>query len=198
MAILAIPVAVGGTILSFKVVELLYGAAYLAASVPLVVLLLSGAIVMIYGFPSSSVLYSADGENTMLWIGVSVAVSNIILALLLIPKLGALGAAWANALSQLLSIAPGLIAVNRRIQQRAPYAMLPKVLLSAGLMGLPLIPLLWLPAPVAILLSLLIGPVVYGAALIGLKALEKDDLDMALELVKGRRFFVKLIGLARG
>lgn len=197
MAILAIPVAVGGTLLSQKVVELLYGSAYLPASLPLVALLLSGAIVMIYGFPSSSVLYSADGENTMLWIGFSVAVSNVLLALLWIPSLGALGAALANAVSQLLSIVPGLIAVHHRIQQHAPFRMLPKTILAAMLMSLPLLPLLQLPSIIAIPLALIIGPIAYAFGLIFLKALSEEDLDMALELVRGQRLLVRIIGMAR-
>lgn len=185
MAILAFPVGFAGAILAPKVIQLLYGKEYLPAASSLVVLLASGAVVMTYGFPASSVLYSADGEKTLLGIGLRVAVVNVLLALLLIPFAGALGAAIANSLSQMASIVPGLRAVHKKLGTRPPFRILPKVTLASVAMSVPIVLVsLRLPPLQALASALVLGMPVYFLALLLSKAFDEMDLQMASELTK--------------
>lgn len=166
MAMLALPVAVGGSLLSVPIVELLYGEAYRSVAGLLAALLMAGVLVMVYGYPASSVLYSTGGERLLVKVGVSVAVLNLLLDVLLIPRFGAWGAVGANAMAQLASLGPGLWGAYTHGGARPPLRMLLPVGLSTGLMAVPV----WLlvqttPGWVALLLGPLAGGLVYAAAL---------------------------------
>ncbi len=187
MAMLAVPVAVGGALLSAPLVELLYGKDYLPVAPLLSVLLAAGALVMIYGYPASSLLYSTGGERFLVRVGVSVAILNLILDVALIPSWGARGAVAANALAQLASLGPGLWGAYRYAGVRPPVAMWLPVALSTALMAVPV----WLivghtPAWAALLLAPPLGGSAYVAGLWLTRAL--DDTERRLVAGLFRRF----------
>ena len=184
MAMLAVPVAVGGALLSVPLVHVLYGAEYLPVAGLLSALLLAGALVMIYGYPASSVLYSTGGERYLVKVGVSVAIVNLVLDVALIPFWGAWGAVAANALAQIASLGPGLWGAYKYAGVRPPVAILGPVTLSTGLMALPV----WIlvtqtPAWVALLAAPLAGGTVYAAALWFTGALDATERQAVQKLV---------------
>jgi O-antigen/teichoic acid export membrane protein len=185
MAMLAVPVAVGGSLVSVPLVQVLYGAEYLPVAGLLSALLIAGALVMIYGYPASSVLYSTGGERYLVRVGVSVAIVNLVLDIALIPFWGAWGAVGANALAQLISLGPGLWGAYKYAGVRPPVAMLLPVALSTGLMALPV----WLivsqsPAWVALLAAPAIGGLIYAAALWLTGALDATERQMLTGLLQ--------------
>ncbi len=185
MAMLAVPVAIGGALVSVPLVQLLYGAEYLPVAGLLSALLIAGALVMIYGYPASSVLYSTGGERYLVRVGVSVAVVNLVLDVALIPFWGAWGAVGANALAQLLSLGPGLWGAYKCAGVRPPVGMLLPVALSSGVMALPV----WLivnhtPAWVALLAGPVIGGAVYAAALWVTGALDATERNLLKSLLQ--------------
>jgi O-antigen/teichoic acid export membrane protein len=101
--------SVGGTAVSLPLfmifllageplLSLFYGAEYVAAFSPLVIL--AGAQIVNVAFGSTGVLLSMTGYESLAasWLAVSAAF-NVLLSLILIPPLGIHGAAWASALS---------------------------------------------------------------------------------------------------
>jgi O-antigen/teichoic acid export membrane protein len=187
MAMLAVPVAVGGALVANPLVTLLYGAAYLPVAGLLAALLVAGALVMIYGYPASSLLYSTGGERYLVRVGVSVAVLNLILDVALIPFWGAWGAVTANGLAQLASLIPGLWGAYTYAGVRPPVAMLLPVALSTGLMALPV----WLivnhlPPWLALLAAPAAGGAVYAAGLWLTGALDATERELVVSVL--RRF----------
>lgn len=185
MAMLAVPVAVGGALVSFPLVELLYGTAYLPVSGLLSALLLAGALVMIYGYPASSILYSTGGERFLVRVGLAMAILNLALDVALIPFWGAWGAVAANALAQIASLAPGLWGAYRYAGVRPPVSILPPVLLSTALMALPV----WLivartPAWLALIAAPIAGGAVYALGLWLTGALDETERQMLKGLVR--------------
>ena len=185
MAMLAVPVAVGGALVSMPLVELLYGKDYAPVAGLLSALLVAGGLVMIYGYPASSVLYSTGGERYLVRVGISVAVVNLILDVALIPTWGAWGAVAANALAQLASLVPGLWGAYKYAGVRPPIGMLLPVALSTAVMALPV----WLivshsPAWVAMIAAPLAGAVVYALALWLTGALDATEREVVIKLFK--------------
>lgn len=177
MAILALPVAVGGTVLGPALVTVLYGPAYLPMAQVLGVLFASGALVMTFGFPASSVLYAVEGQRFLVRVGLATAVLNLLLALWLIPLHGAMGAAVATSLSQVASLIPGAYFAGRMLGGVAPaWRRFPATLAAALAMGLPV----WaiaqaLPPVLALLVGVPVGAIVYALGLWLLRALEPED-----------------------
>lgn len=185
MAMLAMPVAVGGSLVALPLVELLYGTAYLPVAGLLSALLCAGALVMIYGYPASSVLYSTGGERYLVKVGVSVALLNLVLDVVLIPPWGAWGAVAANALAQLASLGPGLWGAYKYAGVKPPVAVLLPVTLSTGLMAIPVSLVVTHAAPwTALLVAPMAGSLVYVLALHLTGALDETERGVLSELLR--------------
>ena len=187
MAMLALPVAVGGALLARPIVHLLYGSAYDPVAGLMGALLVANALVMIYGFPTSSILYSANGQKQLVRIGLVVSALNLLLAWILIPRFGAWGAVGANSLAQLSSLVPGLIVAKRRTGAQAPVRLVLQVLVAAVLMGIPVWGIVHLGSPVlALALGPLVGLVAFGALIYALGLIGVED-RLVLQAI-ARRF----------
>jgi O-antigen/teichoic acid export membrane protein len=177
MAVLALPVAVGGTALGTPLVTALYGPAYAPMAQVLGVLFAAGALVMTFGFPASSVLYAVEGQRYLVRVGLATAALNLVLALVLIPAHGAMGAAWATALSQVASLVPGAYFAGKMLGGVAPaWRRFPATLAAAVAMGVPV----WaigqvLPPVAAIAVGVPAGALIYALNLWLLRALEPED-----------------------
>jgi len=94
--------ALGATLFAHPVIRLLYGAAYLESASILTVHIWSGLFVSL-GLASGSWIMAEKRVRLNLYRNLSGLVANIILNLLLIPKFGALGAAYATLFSLIVA-----------------------------------------------------------------------------------------------
>ena len=179
MAVLAVPVAVGGALLAPALVEVLYGRGYLPMAAPLAVMLAAGAAVMTFGFPASSVLYAVEGQRWLVRVGFVAAAINVALAFWLIPGQGAWGAALATAGAQLASLLPGAWYASRELGGVAPdVRRLPAVLAAAALMAVPVAAAAaWLPPLAALAVGTPGGAIVYALGLWLFRALPPEDRE---------------------
>lgn len=183
MAMLAIPVAVGGIVLARPMVQVLYGPGYEPVAGILSALLLTNALVMIYGFPASSVLYATDAQRRLVAIGGTVAVVNLALAWFLIPRFGLAGAIASNAVAQLASLVPGLWAAIRQLGVRVPWRMLPPISVASALMAIATAPMAGLLSPMVAMLTVPpVGAAVYLATLWGLGVFDAGERQAILNL----------------
>ncbi|HEY9854953.1 MAG TPA: flippase [Stenomitos sp.] len=176
MAMLALPVAIGGALVAPALVQVLYGPGYEPVAGLLGVLLGANALVMIYGFPASSVLYATNGQNRLVRIGLWISVVNVGLAWLLIPRFGAWGAVGSCALAQLSSLLPGLRAVRDQTGAKAPVGMVLQILTAALVMGVPVYAVTrWTPPLVALFAGPLVGVVAFFLTLFAAGMLTAED-----------------------
>ena len=135
LAMLAIPLCLGGIGISGQLFPVLYGASYQAASLVFVVLLLGGTVGSI-GTSSYMLLYAQERQNVVLRVGVVSALVSILASWLLVPILGSKGAALAVGLSQSLG---GVLlityAYRKSMKQPFPGGALLRVFCAAVLMG---------------------------------------------------------------
>jgi O-antigen/teichoic acid export membrane protein len=99
-AIFAIPVGVGGTLLAKPMIHLLFGEQYAASVAPLQLLSWSAVLVTMRG-NFRYTLNAVGLQGLDLRCAAAAAVFNIALNLLLIPRYGITGAAWATVISEI-------------------------------------------------------------------------------------------------
>lgn len=184
MAILALPVALGGAALAKPLVTSLYGATYAPMAPLLGLLLASAALVNIFGFPASSVLYAVEGQRHMVRIGAAAAAANVVLMALLVPTYGALGAASATAVSQLLVLPPGAYFAGKLLGGVWPaMSRLPAIAVAALLMALPVAYAgAVLPGHQALVLGIPLGMAIYPPLLLLCRGLAPEDLARIREV----------------
>jgi O-antigen/teichoic acid export membrane protein len=184
MAVLALPVAAGGAALSLPLVTSLYGPTYAPMAPILSILLASAALVNVFGFPASSVLYAVDGQRHMVKIGMVAAVANIALMALLVPTYGVLGATVATAFSQLLVLPPGAYYAGKLLGGIGPaWRRMPAIALASLAMAAPVAFVAAHFAPhTALAIGIPLGALLYPPLLALCRGLESEDWSRILEV----------------
>jgi O-antigen/teichoic acid export membrane protein len=117
VAFLAVLLCVLAILFCPLLIEYCFGRAYLPVVIPLRILLISAA----FGSVSTvSLTHLANGERkqAQVWLGIGSAVLNIVLALPFIIIWGAIGAALASAIAQIISATGSIIICKRLITYR--------------------------------------------------------------------------------
>jgi O-antigen/teichoic acid export membrane protein len=174
----AIPVFIGGLILSDKLLFYLYGTEFARGSTVLIILL---AVQMISIFQSffASYLNAMDFPKEVFKITLITAVINIIMDIILIPVYGIEGAAIATLITISLNVAYSWKIISRIIHVRIETDSLINILKATGVMGgmICVYRLLFVPASFwMILLPIVLGGTAYIIVLLKLDRNIRDDL----------------------
>ena len=177
-AAIAMPIGLGGAAVASSF-ALLYGPEFLSMS-PVLAICFVGSIAGSIATVSVSMLYSVEEQQYIVRLGAVVALFNILLSLLLIPRYGATGAALVTCGSHTISSILCIIHASRRIQVPLPFSVLSRV----GLAALTAAALAWLLSGwlgglvVAIAAALLVYPVMLRL----LDALDASDQQLLSRL----------------
>ncbi len=182
LAILAVPISFGIFSLAEPLVLKLYGAPYAASVLPLQVAVF--AVIFIFlNYPVSSLLNATDRQmtNTTI-IGVSMAI-NVILNVILIPKMSFLGAAVAAVVSHTLLFIVGLIFAGRVVEynKKFIFGSLFKIVFSAAVMSAAII---YLRPYIYWLILIPIGAVIYFGLLFLIRGMELRDVINIFKVLK--------------
>lgn len=132
MAILGLPLALAGPLVSAPLIRLAFGEPYLPAA-PLLAILLVAAGAASIAQPASAALVATERYRFFLLGYGGLAVVNVVLAVLLIPFHGAVGAAVANTAVQVVGALVHLAAAARLLGASVPVANLARCLAAAAL-----------------------------------------------------------------
>jgi O-antigen/teichoic acid export membrane protein len=181
MAMVAVPLAVGGTILSHRIVETLYGPEYADAAPALAVLLWVTGVF----FLREVLGYGLTAWNLQLRYARILAVSaglNLALCLLLIPRWGILAAAAAMLASELVNLALMSRAAGS-VVRISPLRYVVRPVLASAAMGVALFPVRgW-----SLALSIPAGAACYLAVLVAVRGIRSGDLRWLRSRFVGRR-----------
>jgi len=134
--VFAIPMAIGGTILSRPIMVILFGSAFSDSKVAFQILIWSAMITLLAANYGYSLVACHQQKALAISIGIGTAF-NIILNFLLIPSQGILGASLATVIAQVVMIIFQIIVFAKRLSLTLPSAKLSLKVLIAGLsMGL--------------------------------------------------------------
>ncbi|MFH1430037.1 MAG: flippase [Candidatus Uhrbacteria bacterium] len=171
--VVALPLAFGIGVLAREIILMVYGEAFLPSAMPLI--LLMAAIPFIYAnFPAGNLLNACDRQlvNTKL-LAIATTV-NVIANILLIPPLGAVGAALSALIASLTLFTANCVAVRRIVHYRIHALVDPfiRVLVAALCMSAIVIAL----HELTLFIRIGVGVVVYAVALLLVQAVRRSDL----------------------
>jgi O-antigen/teichoic acid export membrane protein len=172
----ALPMAVGGMILSAKLIGLVAGPGYAQAAPVLAILIWAPAILFVY-IPLNSLVISQLTKKAVLITGINVIV-NTVGNLILIPRFGIRASAIMTVVSESLQGAFYFYFVKIGITDFKFWSVAFKPLLGAAIMGA----VLWPIRGQNLLISLPVGAVVYFITLILTGFIKKDDIGLARSL----------------
>ena len=165
----ALPMAMGGMLLSAKLIGLVAGPGYAQSAPVLAILIWAPAILFVY-IPLNSIVISQLTKKAVMITGTNVIV-NTVGNLILIPHYGIRASAVMTVISESLQGIFYFYFVRKNITHFSFFPILFKPLLAAVLMGLAL----WPIRSHNLLLTLPVGAVVYFAVLLISGFIKKDD-----------------------
>jgi len=182
LALIGLPLLAGLCALSRPLVLALYGAPFLAAAAPLAlqcVLLMPRTLLT----PGSDLLVAADRQRDLVRWGLFMCAVNLWLDWWWIRGGGAMGAAWANGVAQILATGGTWWLALRFYRIPWPTMPLLRITLSAGLMGVSVWALtIALPPVIALVVGVPVGSLLYPVFLRVTRSLDPGDRNRLLAL----------------
>lgn len=173
LLVLSFPLAVGTLLVGPRAIELVYGEAF-AASTP-VVRVMAIFLFTVVGFANGAFLYATEQQRFYAWTQGLAAIINAVLALVLIPVYGPIGAAIAFTASGLLTFAVHSIRCHRWLDLPMPLGLMARLLVASLVMGVGLMGAIEIGLP-WLLAAVLVAPAIYLAALFLLNIVSRDEL----------------------
>nr|WP_290666724.1 flippase [Ardenticatena sp.] len=182
-AAFALPLSVGGWLLSAPLIGFIFGEKYMVAAAAFQLM----ALITLLRFWDTSLgltLTALDKQGVRSTIMVLGTLVNVGLNLALIPRLGYMGAAYSSVFSEIAIFVGFWWAIRRELDTPIPWRSLGRLLAAASVMGM----VIWfirdtLPLP----LLITVGVLVYTLAIIGLRALTPQEMAQLLRILRIRR-----------
>jgi len=193
LLLLGIPMCIGTIIVSEPVINIVYGPGFENAVNVLRILAIQ--LFWIFGYANGALLTATGGQIYLAKIEVAVAALNLPLAIILIPRVGVIGASLASILPLIVFFMPVTIVCHRRVGLSLPLKLTTKTLIASILMGTIVVISLQLHS-VLFWVTFAISPLIYTFFLVLLRAVDRHDLDIILTIFKKQRKteFETLIG----
>jgi O-antigen/teichoic acid export membrane protein len=128
-------------------------------------------------------LNAIDRQLTFTWAALVSMVVNVGLNLALIPRFGYLGASWATVLTEVAIVAMGWFLTARHLAAMPIVSLSWRILLASLAMGAALYPLRSVHGPM-IAGAVLVGVLVYGLALLLVRAADAEELRLLRRAVR--------------
>lgn len=179
LCIFSLPLAIGMTVLSDKIIGLSFGQEYLSASISLRIL----SWVVFFIFPTSFYIYlfTAMGKQRLYIVCTAACLGiNVLLDILLIPYYNYIGASVATLISEFILFIVGLYLLQREGCRIPIVKLLWKPAVGSFIMGLFLYQFNMTSIP-WLLIEVAIGSIIYLAAIFILKTFSNEELSLIKE-----------------
>ncbi len=181
LAIIAMPIAVGTITIADVIMGPLFGWQYQAA-VPALQIMMSVLILIFWYFPIGAVLNATNRQSQNTLNLAVVAGSNIILNLILIPRLDYVGAAVSVVLSYILLYTLGIMVVDKVIDYDRKYIWLSLFRITLSCLVMAGVVLL-VKDQLHFVLTILIGAIVYPLMIALLREFTFKDFKVVKSLI---------------
>jgi O-antigen/teichoic acid export membrane protein len=173
MSLLALPLAIGTLPVAADLMRLVAGAEF-AASGPLLAVLMLAAASVFWGALFGHAVVAVGMQRKMIWAYALDAAVSIALYVTLIPRFGAIAAAWVTVFSELFIAALTAGAVIGAGGRAPRLGVFGKALAASGVMAA----LVFVMGPLPVLLRIAAGAAVYAGLLFALGAVTPDVIAM--------------------
>jgi len=185
MAILAVPIGVGTTLLADKAILLIYGAEYSPSIIALQILIWSMVFIFVSGI-FAQLFNSLNKQIIVAKVTGSCALLNILLNVLLIPRYSYIGASIATVVTEFVALALVFIwslRIGYGIPAKKLIDITAKVSIASAIMGVLIFYLrdlaLWWLVPLSALL--------YFIALYIIRGIDSEDMLLLRQMVRRRQ-----------
>lgn len=178
MIAIALPIAVGGMIMARPIVTLLAGEEFADAAPVLAILVWAPAVLFVY-IVMNSIVISQLTKFAMAITGINVIV-NIIGNIILLPRVGIIGAAIMTIVSEALQGAFYFYFVRKRITDFRFFSLIWKPILAALVMG----GVVWQIRSMNLFLVAAAGMAVYSLVLLALRFFRSEDILFVKNLLR--------------
>jgi len=182
MFVLSLPIAVGTTVLSDKIVLFLYSVEFRPTILPLQVLIWVLPLMFLSELLGNIVVVHGQEHKVARSIGVSTAV-NLILNLTFIPRFGLRAASVITVLTEVILVAQYLWMLRRELASVDRVSAFLSPLLAAACMGV----ITWTLRGSNLLLVVAIAAVIYLVAIVLLGVVEKREVHLLYDLLRWRK-----------
>lgn len=182
LLVVGVPVMVGLIVAAPNIIGFLYHNSDFTPSIPVLQALAPGLAILYLNSVWTTALMSLKMEKQLPWIAGVALVFNLGGNLLLIPRLGAVGAAVVTSLTELLLMGLSLWVLPRRVFPMRSLATAAKALGASLVMALAVVVL----SKLSILVIVPVAGVVYAAVATALATIPRADIE-ALYLAVARR-----------
>lgn len=191
LSLLTLPIIFAGLVLIDLPVNIFYGYQYRSVIPVIQILLISGGLSAIVA-AAAAVLYGTGGQKFILKLAASAAVVNILFDIMLIPNWGAVGAAAANFIAQILGVITGTFYLVRIKKMPFPFQPVLKILTAASVSAIFIFSLkarFHYLDKLTLLISLsLVYIIIYFIVLLSLKFFIKQDSDVIRKITDKIKF----------
>lgn len=182
LLVIALPIAVGGMLLAFPLIEMLYTRAFLPSGMALMVLIWDVPFLMYTAFCGNITTIINEERQAARIYGIN-AVANVLLNLWAIPRYGVMGAAIITVATDLIGTLQFYWLLNRKLDHPNLKAVLAKTLLASVVMG----GVVYFARHLNVLVAIAIGAGVYGLMVLLLRLFDQDERDSLLRLLRPSR-----------
>lgn len=178
---LSLPIAAAVCLLAEPIITLIFGEDF-APAVPALQVSVWAAVFLLVNVPSARLLLIDNRQQAAAWLtGISMTI-NIVANLILIPRLGIVGAAFARVLASAAFFLSIHLYVNGNILRSSFRPLLPRPVVATAVMVAAMWPLRDLPLPVPIAA----GMAVYALAAYLLRIVPPGDLVYWQQVIRPR------------
>ena len=171
------PVSVGIFVLAHPLTPLLLGHGFLDSEPAMRILALALGIAFVNN-AFIGALNASDRQTSFSWAAGWSVVANVALNLVLIPLFGYQGASWATVMTELVLFAAGWMLTARYVGRIAVFTLSWRVIVAGLVMAVAIFPLRDLDG-LKVAIPIVAGAVVYGAAVLLLRALSGEEIAWA-------------------
>jgi O-antigen/teichoic acid export membrane protein len=206
-ALITLPLSLGIAALAAPLMQTVYGRQYLAA-IPVLAVVGVFGVARPFLMPARSYLVALARQDIMTWALALGSVVDLVLMFTLIPRWGAVGAAYSNGIAQMFGVVFTWWFIARVTGFRLPVMGLARALAAAAGMGVAVWGLSYAlmrvaPPFVALVVGPVVGCAVYVVLLRLLGAVEASDRERLLSIgdklpARARPVFRWMVALAAG
>ena len=179
--LISLPAAVGGMLVAFPLIRLLYAPSTLPAAVALQVLVWDVPLLMYASFCGNMTTVVSEEKAAARIYGLN-AVANLLLNAYAIPRFGVVGAALVTVVTDLIGALQFFFLLRRKLRLPAVGGLMARIALASALMGGVLVlsgaQTLWVLLP--------LGGLVYAGLVWVLRLLEPGEWDAIRRLLRRR------------
>jgi O-antigen/teichoic acid export membrane protein len=177
--LLSVPIAVGGMLVSFPLIQFLYTDAFLPSALALQMLIWDVPLLMFTSFCGNMTTVIGE-ERAAARIYTINAVANVILNLYAIPRFGLVGASLVTVVTDLIGALQFHFLLRRKLRLPSLTRVSSRILIASALMAA----VVWLAGDRNLLLLIGLGSLVYVALVIALRVIDEAEWSAFLRLLR--------------